>query len=106
MKFYKDDFIPNKSGITKGNYLSNHPNYPSTPTSSTQITRSSKAETPITKETYSNPNINILTREESFHRNSSVNTVSSVVSNQKSMGDFARKNIDDDVVKYLIIFRN
>lgn len=98
MKFFKDDFNAPKQ-LIKGNVKS-CTNYSSNPINNSINMRNSKAETP--RESVSNQiinnNTNIVSKEESFSRHHTVTTPCPVTSQQKSIGDFARKNIDEDVV--------
>ena len=107
MKNYKDDHLVPK--IINKACPKTFSNLPATiPNNPVQITRNSNIKTENLRE-HSNSvsinNMNILTKEDSFPRQTSTNTVSSVVSQQKSMGDFARKNIDEDVVRIPILHR-
>ncbi|MFM7855406.1 MAG: hypothetical protein ACKO96_26645, partial [Flammeovirgaceae bacterium] len=98
-KNFKEEHSPTKQ-LAKGNIKTSTTSFPATPTSNPPSLRTTKPEN--TKENHIN-NVNVCTnpivKEEYFSRNHTVNTVSSAASHHKSLGDFARKNIDEDVVK-------
>jgi hypothetical protein len=102
MKNFKEEYSTAKP-LCKGNVKPIN-TFPATPTSHPPILRSTKAENP--KETTTHPvntNANIPNaKDESFSRNQVVNTVCSSASQHKSLGDFARKNIDEDVVNIIL----
>ncbi len=101
MKNFKEEYSTVKP-LCKGNVKPIN-SFPSTPTSHPPILRSTKAENP--KETITNPvvtnPITPIVKDESFSRNQNVNTVCPAASHNKSLGDFARKNIDEDVVNMI-----
>ena len=106
MKVFKDDFMIQPK-LHKGS-ISNSFQNSTANTNNNQFDRNSKIEAP--KENYySNKNVNnnisIISKEDLFSRQPSTTTISSVVSQAKSIGDFARKNIDEDNVKIYLIYR-
>jgi hypothetical protein len=99
MKYFKEEYSTTKP-LSKG-IIKPSSTLPATQTSNPPNLRSTKAENP--KENLTSPvvinTVNSVAKDESFTRNHTVNTVSSSAAFQhKSLGDFARKNIDEDVV--------
>ena len=100
MKHFKEEYCPSKQ-IAKGNVKPL--TFPATPTSNPPNLRTAKPDNIKENPTnHINVSTNPIVKDEYFSRNQTTNTVSSAASHHKSLGDFARKNIDEDVVNNLL----